>query len=272
LSEGLEQAAESLQNIGEMIVATFGPPGKIPKDNLILEGEHNVYKVLNHGVLPELLEESSGAALEFNLEAQRITADGSPGATRYFAYGDYYPPGPTRTIGWTTYTDHPDGPYFVFANEIRTKFRGEAFRSTFFATGWHAEQENFKTDEIEVARQRARKPEFADLQNRWLSALPPSERAAADPIVVEMRAPGGSIVKHIMWDGRDTSRIDLDHVEEVSRYWNREGHNTIQHRRIDFYYDIGNLQILDEPTNSSKRGPDVVPAVGPNFRGPPDRP
>jgi hypothetical protein len=75
-------------------------------------------------------------------------------------------------------------------------------------------------------------------------------------------------MRHIMWDGRDTPNIVLDHVEEVSRYWNREGYNRTQPQRSSFYFDIRNLQILDRPTNSSKSGPPVNPSIGPNFRGP----
>jgi len=187
-------------------------------------------------------------------------------------YGEYYPPGPARQTGWTTYAAHRDGPYFVFGNQIKPEFRGDRFRPTFFAAGWRVEEETLKSEQIDEARKRAASPAYAAMRTAWLNALPPAERATADPILIEMCDVSGIVIKRTMWNASDTSQIELDHIEEVARFWNRLGNNTPHQARRDFYYELKNLQILDKPTNASKGGPSVNPAVGPGFRGPSNRP
>jgi len=233
-----------------------------------------VYEVLNHGALPDLLDaaEEPRQALDFRLEAREVTAEGTPAPVRMLDYGEYYPPGPARQTGWTTYAAHRDGPYFVFGNQIKPEFRGDRFRPTFFAAGWRVEEETLKSEQIDEARKRAASPAYAAMRTAWLNALPPAERATADPILIEMCDVSGIVIKRTMWNASDTSQIELDHIEEVARFWNRLGNNTPHQARRDFYYEPKNLQILDKPTNASKGGPSVNPAVGPGFRGPSNRP
>jgi hypothetical protein len=67
---------------------------------------------------------------------------------------------------------------------------------------------------------------------------------------------------------------EIDHVHEVVKHWNGEGHNRTQAERDQWYNDKNNLQLLCCDCNKAKNKgiPKMVPTVGPRFRGKLDNP
>jgi hypothetical protein len=68
------------------------------------------------------------------------------------------------------------------------------------------------------------------------------------------------------------AEAEIDHIEDVTVHWKREGHNMTQEQRNKWYDNPSNLRILCESCNSAKNKGRYIRKVGKKFRGPNDNP
>ncbi len=136
---------------------------------------------------------------------------------------------------------------YAEGDRLKPQYLGASFRDTFYGD-WNTAAQQYRRQELQKLRQKAQDP-------KWRN-----DPLYGKPGVFECLGEG--CPPHL------ALKAHLDHIEEVSAQWNREGHDQTQAERQRWYNMPNNLRIICEHCNTSKGGPRVIPTVGKHFRGP----
>jgi hypothetical protein len=146
---------------------------------------------------------------------------------------------------------HPS--QYVKDKKIKLEYRESSlFRSLFYGR-WNSVAETHRTTELANLKLEAKDPKWSKDPN------------FGNPKAFVCKDKNNNWTPYLALD--KPRNVVLDHILEVSRYWNQQGHNEIQSTREIWYNKISNLQVIDEPSNSKKGGVDIDHTVGEKFRG-----
>lgn len=146
---------------------------------------------------------------------------------------------------------HPS--QYVKDKKIKLEYRKSSlFRSLFYGK-WNSVSEAHRITELANLKLEAKDPKWSKYPN------------FGNPKAFVCKDKNNSWTPYLALD--KPRNVALDHILEVSRHWNQQGHNDIQSTRETWFNEVSNLQVIEQEKNSIKGGVKIDHSVGKEFRG-----